>query len=136
MKVVLDTNIFLSALLFPKSKPAKIVELARDRKFILIISRFFIEEIKKNLVVKFDYSESLSNKLINEILKYAEIVEPGQKIAIIKEKKSDNRILECAVAAKADYLVSGDKKHILPPKKIRRVKIVSATEFITKVKSG
>lgn len=131
MKIVLDTNIILSALVFAGSKPAAIVQMVRDGKVDLAISRFILSEINKNLMVKFDYSEILCDKLIGEILKFAEIVESRQKITIIKAKKSDNLILECAVAADAGYLVTGDKKHILPLKKIGKTKIVSAAEFLT-----
>lgn len=130
MKIVLDSNIILSALIFPKSKPAHVLELAKTGKFELYLSRFIIKEIKKNLSVKFDYSESISNKVINELLKFGKIVVIKKQISRIKEKADDNRILETAVTAKADYLISGDKKHILPLKNIGKTKIISASDFL------
>lgn len=130
MKVVLDSNIILSALIFPKSKPACVLKLAKQSKIELYLSQFIIKEIKKNLNVKFDYSESLSNKVINELLKFGKIVIIKKQISLIKEKTDDNRILETAIAAKADYLISGDKKHILPLKNIGKTKIISASDFL------
>ena len=131
MRVVLDTNIFLSGLVFPEGFPAKVLRLARIRKIRVYCSKFILDELKKNLIVKFDYEAAMAEKLIEEMFKFIRIVRPQEKVKIIKEKDDDNRILECALAAKADYLVSGDKKHILPLKKFRGVRIISATEFIS-----
>jgi len=131
MKVVLDTNIYLSGMIFPKSIPRKVLELAKARKFKVYCSKFILEEIKKNLMVKFGYSESWGERFTEEILKFTKIIVPKVKLQIIREKIDDNRILEAALASKADFLVSGDKKHILPLKKINGTKIIAAREFFT-----
>lgn len=133
MKVVLDTNIYLSGLAFPRSLPGKVLELARNRKFELYCSQFILGEIKKNLVVKFGYSESWSEKFIEEILRFVKIIKPKTRLKIIKAKDDDNQILEAAVAAKADFLISGVKKHILLLKKINKIEILSAKDFLTKI---
>ena len=69
-------------------------------------------------------------ELIEGISKFAQIVEPRRRVELIKEDLSDNRILEAAVEGEADYIISGDKKHILSLKKFERVEIVSAQEFL------
>jgi len=130
MKVVIDTNIYLSGLIFPKSPPGKILELARQKKIEVYISDFILYEIRKVLVIKFDYTEEMAGKFIEEILKFTKIIRPGIKVNEIKDKKDDNHILECAVSAKADYLVSGDKKHILTLKIYRKIKIINARDFL------
>ncbi|MBM2821250.1 MAG: hypothetical protein HW405_1010 [Candidatus Berkelbacteria bacterium] len=130
MRVVIDTNIYLSGLVFPESFPGKILKLSRARKIQVYCSKFILDEIEKNLIIKFGYSEEMAGKFIEEILKFVQIVNPKIRVAIIKEKQDDNRILECAVEAKADFLISGDKKHLLPLKKFRRIEIVSAKKFI------
>lgn len=130
IKVVFDTNIYLSGLIFPGKAPAEILKLARLKKIEVFISPFIIEELKKILIFKFNYHEDLAQKLIDEILKFVKVVEPQQNIRIIKEKIDDNHILEAALAAKADYLISGDKKHILPLKKFKSTKIITAREFL------
>ena len=134
MKVVLDTNIYLSGLIFSDSNPALILNFAQKGKFELYCSDFIIKEIRRNLIVKFGYDEISTEQFIEELLKISKIVIARRKVAIIKIKKDDNRILECALAAKADYLVTGDKKHILPLGKIKKTKIVSAAEFVEKLK--
>lgn len=82
------------------------------------------------MLVKFDYSENFAQLIIDEIGTFVNIVTPRQKISLIKEKVDDNRILECALAAKADYLITGDKKHLLPLKKINGCRILSARDFM------
>ncbi|HAW60466.1 MAG TPA: putative toxin-antitoxin system toxin component, PIN family, partial [Actinobacteria bacterium] len=57
------------------------------------------------------------------------IVDPSEKLSVIKEDESDNRILECAIAAKADFVISGDR-HLQALKESRSIKIVSASEFL------
>lgn len=131
MKVVLDTYIYLSGLIFPKTNPWKILVLARNRKITVFCSRFILEEIKKILVIKFNYPEAIAQKFIDEILKFTKVISPTARISVIKTKDDDNRILECALSAKADFLISGDKKHILPLKTIKNIKIISAKEFLS-----
>lgn len=131
IKAVFDTNIYLSGLIFPGSAPEEVLDFGRNRRIIVYISPFILFEIKNILVGKFDYTEEYAKKQADEILKFTILIQPVAKINTIKENKDDNRILECAVAAKADFLVSGDKKHILCLKKIKNTKIVSAKEFST-----
>ena len=135
MKVVLDTNIYLSALIFPNSKPALILYLAKLGNFSVFCSSFIISEIRRNLRLKFDLSDEIAEKIIDDVLKYVKIITPQAKINLITAKYNDNLILDCAVAAKADFLVTGDKKHILPIKKISKTEIISAATFIEKLKS-
>lgn len=130
IKTVLDTNIYLSGLVFPSSAPEEVLNLGKSRKTLIYISPFILFEIKNILINKFDYAENYALKLEDEILKFAILIQPTAKINIVKEKADDNRILECAVSAKADFLVSGDKKHILCLKKIKNTKIVSVKEFL------
>lgn len=130
MKVVLDSNIYLSGLIFSDSNPALILDFAQKGKFELYCSDFIIKEIHRNLIIKFGYNETMAEQFIEEILKITKIIIPRRKVKIIKVKKDDNRILECALAAKADYLVTGDKKHILPLRKIVGTKIISAADFV------
>lgn len=132
MRVVIDTNIYLSGLIFPESLPGKILKLSKARKIQVYCSKFILDEIKRNLIIKFGCFEEIAGKFIEEILKFVQIINPKIHVAIIKEKQDDNQILECALAARADFLVSGDKKHILPLKKFRGIEIISAKDFLKK----
>ncbi len=130
MKAVLDTNIIISGIISPNNPPWQVLSSVREKRFELCISKFIIDEATDKLITKLGFSHATASQALAELTKSGKITKPKKSIKIIKEKDSDNRILECALAAKADYLVSGDKKHILPLKKIGKTKIVSAKEFL------
>lgn len=130
MRVVMDSNIYLSGLVFPESKPAHILHLANRGEFEVYCSDFIVGEVRRVLTKKFNYTERTSDQFVEAFLKFVKIIVPQDKIDIIKVKKDDNHILECALSAKADYLITGDKKHILPLAKIGNTKIVNPAEFI------
>lgn len=80
--------------------------------------------------MKFGYSERIADQFIEEFLKFAKVILPDKKVHLIRAKKDDNRILECAMSAKADYLITGDKKHILPLGEVGKTRIISPAEFL------
>lgn len=127
LKVVIDTNVFLSAFLFG-GKPGKVLLLARREKIEVVISEVIIEEISRILKVKFSIDDWRIARIIEEINDVSRVVVPVEQCNGVVGK--DRHILECAAAAKADYIVSGDKKHILPLKEFRGIKIVSPAEFL------
>ena len=129
LKVVIDTNVFVSALHFGGT-PRKVVDLMWKKAIEVYISPFIEEEIERVLVSRFEWDKHMVDQVINSINEYAIMVEPEVTVSIIDAKKTDNRILECAVAGKVDCLVSGDKKHILPLKEFHEIKIMSPAEFL------
>lgn len=135
MKIVLDSNVYLSGLIFPKSKPALILSLARQGAFEVFCSDFIIGEIRRVLTMKFGYSERIADQFVEEFLKFAKVILPDKKAHLIKAKEDDNRILECAMSVKADFLVTGDKKHILPLGKIGKTRIISPAEFLNEFRN-
>ena len=129
IKIVLDTNILISAILFG-GNPRKILSLIIDKKIQGFISPFIIFELKEVLRKKFNFSLEILEELEELIKEKFIIVYPKKNINLIKEVLADNIILECAIETKADFLISGDTKHILKLKKINKTKIVSANEFL------
>lgn len=128
-KVVLDTNIYISAILFG-GHPEEILNLARLGFISIFISPHLIQEIKKVLREKFQWSEKQIQETIDTIQNFAYLIEPKTKISKIKEDKADNRVLECALTSKANYIVSGDR-HLLVLKRFRQIKILSPFDFLT-----
>lgn len=129
LKVVLDTNVIVSAIVFG-GKPELILNLITAEKIDGYISRFIITETCGILRQKFKHTES-EIEAIEETLKNAfSLIEPNFSISIVKDNLSDNKILACALAAKADYLISGDKKHILLLKKIKNIPTLSPEQFL------
>jgi len=133
VKVVLDTNVYISAILFGR-KPEEIRKLSQKGKIELLVSEAIIAEVAGVLRKKFDWESWQISQVIDEIREIAILVIPHQTLSVIKEDKDDNRILECAVEGKAYYIISGDKRHLLPLKEYQGIKILSPAEFLRKMK--
>ena len=137
IKVVLDTNIFVSGILNSKGAPGQVLKAWHENKFVLTTSKPIIKEIKqvlnsakiqefliKHKVVKEDLNDFFSTLSFNAL-----VVKPSFRLDIIKEDPADNKFLECALMVKAEYIVSGDK-HLLKLKMYENIKIISAYELI------
>jgi len=129
IKVVFDTNIYLSSILFG-GKPKQILSAAHKGKIKLFVSKEILAELRGVLRKKFKYSLGEIEKVEAIILEIAIIIEPKTTVKIIKDEPMDNHILACAQEGKVDFLVSGDKKHLLPLKNFKKTKIVPANQFL------
>lgn len=129
MRVVLDTNIFVSGI-FWKGSSNDVLIFWEEGKFTLITSLDTISEI---ITVLGDFKVRMPDDAIREwielIVEKSEIVEPTERIDIVKDDPEDNIFIEAAIAGNADYLVSQDK-HLLKLKEFREIKIVTPEEFI------
>lgn len=132
IKAVLDTNIYISALLLPDSNPGKIVRLALNGHIEIIISPQMLDELKNTLKRKFQYAENEAEDVIKELRRIATVISPVHSINNICAKESDHRVLECAVSSGVNFLVSGDKKHLLNLKKYENIEILPPAEFLAR----
>ena len=132
MKVVCDTNVFFSAIVVGGAIE-DILTAANSRKITIFISPQILFELSQVLKTKAGWQDYQINTALYNLGKICRLIRPEQIIKIIKSDDSDNRILECAVAAKADYIITGDKKHLLPLKKYKSINIVSPRQFLTRV---
>ncbi|MBI2499045.1 putative toxin-antitoxin system toxin component, PIN family [Candidatus Woesearchaeota archaeon] len=128
MKIVLDTNIFISGI-FWRGSSNKVITNWKEGRFTLVISLQIISEIIK--VLK-DFKIKLSDDMIKEwidlIVRNSVIIEPRESIKIIKEDPKDNIFIETAVAGNVDYVISQDN-HLLKLKEFRGIKIITPEEF-------
>ena len=130
MRVVLDTNVIVSGLNFPGNERL-VLELALRGRFELCLSPFILEEVAGVLGRKFDWTEERSAQALRALGDGATVIEPRQLPEVIGGGHADNRILECAAAASADYLVTGDRRHLLPLGEHRGTRIVNAPRFLS-----
>lgn len=130
MKIVLDTNVLISALVFPGGKPDKILDRVRQGEMELVLSPFILSEFGRVLRDKFGFSKREADDSIHAVRVMARLITPNEQISVIAAKEDDNRILECAVAAQADFLVTGDKQHLLPLGTYRGVQIVAPARLL------
>lgn len=128
IKVCLDSNIFISALLFD-GKPEKILFMASGKKVKITVSPAIIEEVKKNLVKKFHRPETEVRELVKAITSISQIVIPKRKLKVLRYKP-DNKVLEAALEGEVDYLITGDRKHLLPLKQFKGIPIVTPDQFL------
>lgn len=128
-KVVIDTNVFISGLNFA-GNPSEVLKLFIKGEMEVYISPFILEELERILSEKFQWSKNKVQKTLNLIKRRTTLVYPEVKVSVIKEKEDDNRILECAIESEAQYIVSGDKRHLLPLKEFRGIKILSPVKFL------
>lgn len=129
LKVVIDTNVFVSGLHYG-GRPRQVLDLLWQGEIEVYISPFILAELARVLEARLRWSSQHVEEVIEAIQASAREIEPQIRLSRIQEKEDDNRILECAVAGQADYLVTGDSKHILPLKEFQGVKIVSTAEFL------
>jgi uncharacterized protein len=125
--VVIDTNIVISALNFG-GNPKAVLELARKNRIHNITSPFIINEVEKVLTQKFGWQIEVTREVLNDFRGFSHVVNPPETIAVIKYPP-DNRILECAVAGRADCIISGDH-HLTDLKTFEKIKIITPTEFL------
>jgi len=135
MTVVIDTNVVLSAILFG-GKPKQVLEMALSGSIQLAISESLVNELQGVLQrPKFELSAQLIQTVVSEYASIARWIEPSEHFNVVVDDPSDNQFIDCAVAAKADYLITGDK-HLLNLGTFRMIKIVSVDNFIAILSSG
>lgn len=128
-KAVFDTNIFVSGIIFG-GNPRTSLELARAGEINLFTSKSLLFELSQKLKKKFRWRDNEIKDVIEGIGKYVTVVEPSKEVTIIKSDPSDNKVLECALESKVEFIVSGDKRHLLSLGKFKNIPIVSAKEFL------
>ena len=129
LRVVLDTNIIISAILFG-GKPEEVIKLALAGKINLLISYDIIAETVFILRNKFKWSNYQVREVDLMLRDNAILVVPLKRLSVVDEDDADNRILECALEGKANYIISGDKKHLLRLESFKGIPIISADLFL------
>ena len=129
VRVVADTNVLISALLFG-GLPEQILLAGLRGDIQLLTSIPLLEELENVLMRKFRFDPKFAKDSCDFIRDVAERVEVISHLNVIKNPEGDNRLLECAVDGKADFVVSGDTKHILPLREYEGIKILSPSDFV------
>jgi putative PIN family toxin of toxin-antitoxin system len=128
VKAVFDTNIYVSAIVIPGGRADAAVLKAVAGEVRLAISREIIHEVLDVLARKFDRNAEELARVAVYFSELAEVVTPKRRLKVLKDEP-DNRILECALAAKASVIVTGDQA-MLSLRAYRKVRILSLREFL------
>lgn len=139
IRIVLDANQFVSALLKHGSNPAQIITLVREDKAKLLMSEEIISEINDVLLYpkilkRHGKSPEYIAGFVKKLRAVSVLTRAALKIDAIKDDPSDNKYLECAVEGRAGYIISGDK-HLKGLNIFRGIRIVTPAEFLMIVKA-
>jgi hypothetical protein len=134
MKVVIDTNVFISRFLSPQGTPARIIELAEAGAFHVLVSETLVSEYERTL--QYEHVRKVHGLTAEQLQKWASnlrrialFVQPTTPIDVIFRDPDDNKFIECALAGGADYIVSGDK-HLLDLREYAGIRILSPADFL------
>ena len=136
-RIVIDTNILVSAILTPKGNPAKILKHILEGKLNLIISPTILVETQQVLRYPKLVKLMKKNKITpNEVYDFlgklsgVAIITPGKlEVDAIPDDPADNKILACGLEGEADYIISGDH-HLTDLKIFQGIKIVAPSTFL------
>ena len=128
LKVVLDTNIVVSAHLSDEGYPSFVVDLCLSSRLQWFVSREILEEYGEVLRRKrLRIDPKLVDASLGLIQESARVVRPKQRLALCSDP-DDNKFLDCAKEAEADYVVTGNKRHF--PARLGKTRVVSPRELI------
>lgn len=134
-RVVLDTNVFISASFVKISPiPNLIYSALKNQRFILVTSPFIIEEIddvlNRDYIVKHTGMTAKQRKrFIQEVIDFSLLVSGNPSLQVIKADPDDDKFLHAAIEGNADFIVSGDK-HLLDLKAYAGIKILTPKGFL------
>ena len=129
MNVVFDTNIYISAFVIPGGNAEKAYLHAIDGDFELFTSIAILTELAQKSDEKFDWERHRIAQLIRSISDIATVLKTTPWLKVLSDDP-DNRILECAIKAEADFLVTGDK-HLLKLRKYEDFQIIKLSNFLS-----
>ncbi|MDE2939464.1 MAG: putative toxin-antitoxin system toxin component, PIN family [Chloroflexota bacterium] len=132
MIVVLDTNVIISALNFPGNERA-VLDLAIRGRLEMCLSAFVLEEVAGVLTRKFGWDEERTDQALQGIENAATLIDPPRLPELIADGHADNRILVCAVAASAGYLITGGRRHLLAIGEQQGTRLINAPRFLSEV---
>lgn len=133
LKVVLDTNDIVSGLHFIGGKPAEIMNLVVSGGIDNFLSGHIIDETRNILRRKFSWTEKEADSAVFWLKAFSKIVNPKSRISIITQDDADNRIIECAIDAKADFIITGDR-HLLDLQTHQGINILTPAAFLKLIK--
>jgi putative PIN family toxin of toxin-antitoxin system len=129
LRLVLDTNIVVSAALKPDGLQPTVLVIAATKPARLYVTQAILEEYREVLArPEFRISRGLRQQLLQFVGSRSHLVRPVRPLQVATDP-DDNKFLECADAARADYLVTGNQRHF--PRFWKNTAVITSREFIT-----
>ena len=133
VRAVLDTNVVVSGLLW-KASPRQVLDAARDQRLTLYTSSVLLDELaevlsRAHLAPVITANRSSPAFLMRHYAMLAQVVTPAQITRVVAKDVDDDAVIACALAAQADWIVSGDA-HLLNLKHYQGMRIIDAAEAL------
>lgn len=137
-RAVIDTNLLISAVIVPKGLPNKLIRAWQKGRITLILSPRLIRELEevsqRDKFKQYHLFNEQMAELINNIKAFAEIIIsiPEEQLPIHSRDPKDDKLLSCALSAKADYLITGDEDLLIlnGNSTLENLKIITAKDFL------
>ena len=136
VRVVLDSSILISAFVAPHSELMRLLCLPLRSRYQLVLSNEILTETAQALLTKESvrsyatYDDEDVHGYVAWLLSVAELVDDIPELSVVKNDPKDNMVVATAVAAKAEYLVTGDGKHLLREKEYAGIFFISVRSFL------
>jgi putative PIN family toxin of toxin-antitoxin system len=131
MKAILDTNVLISAYVFPGGTPEAVYRLALEGRLEIGTSRTLLAELGRVLGQKFGWTADRVEAAVAQVARIAMVVEPSEAFQVVIADPADDRVLEAAHAFGADVIVSGDR-HLLDLGTWSGIEIISPAGLIAR----
>ncbi|MBS3060525.1 MAG: putative toxin-antitoxin system toxin component, PIN family [DPANN group archaeon] len=129
LRVVLDTNVLISAILWDGSVAQKMLYNFIERDVEIFSSVAALQEFQNVLKRDFDYNADAVEQITEILFTFIKLIEPNEKLEVVKDDPDDNKILECAIASSSDYIISYDK-HLTSIDTFRGIKIIRPNDAL------
>jgi putative PIN family toxin of toxin-antitoxin system len=113
-RVVFDTNVWVSLLISPGGTCDELFQRLLARGVKMSTSPNLLNELSRVLRQKLGYTTAEAKGILEFVRSVSTVVEPIERVRVVTQKAADNRVLECALAAGAELIISGDTRHLLP----------------------
>ena len=127
---VYDTNILLSGIGW-RGSPYHCLELARHGSIEGLTCSEILDELGEKLTTKLNFSLSETTDIIADLLGFLAVVKITNTLKAIPADSEDDKVIECVVVGEATYIVTGDRRHLLPLGSYQGILIVTAADFLT-----
>lgn len=134
MRIVVDTTVLVSALLSPSGAPARMLRFWEADSFELVVSEEILAEYVRVLAYpriakRLTLTRESVEELVGAFRQFATLVEPDESLRVIADDPDDDKVLACAVAGGAEYVVSGDE-HLLSLGEYQGIQILPPAELL------
>lgn len=129
IRVTPDTNILISGLVYQRGNPYRLLRMAMSGEINMTVSQAILDEMADVLARKFKMTETAIEEAKAIVRIAARTVQPSVELEVVKDDPDDDKIIECAVTAGSDYIVTGDR-HLLKLKQYDSIGIVKVGDFL------